>query len=169
MSKNEDKELAKIYSEAIEKAETGETIPIEIESAEDLFSMLKNEAIHLQTNIEGEIRHFQTVDDAVDHIKDATSFEVDGDDLRTNLRLLDADEVWQLREDCYVKRLKNDGSVVVMTGLVYATFNEVHTYLVADLSKDNFTILHEGETVVVTINGETTILEKSSFKIVVVE
>lgn len=40
MSKNEDKELAKIYGEAVVKAENGESESFEIENAEELFKKI---------------------------------------------------------------------------------------------------------------------------------
>lgn len=58
-----------------------------------------------KTIIEGEIRHYESVNDVIDNVKDTVYFEIDVEGLNIDLNLIDIGETIELRDDCIIERI----------------------------------------------------------------
>lgn len=58
-----------------------------------------------KTIIEGEIRHYESVNDVIDNVKDTVYFEIDVEGLNIDLNLIDIGETIELRDDCVIERI----------------------------------------------------------------
>ncbi|MDA1614201.1 hypothetical protein PDK26_23595 [Bacillus cereus] len=55
--------------------------------------------------IEGQVSFVDSVDELIDHVNANTFFEVDSVALRSDVKKLDVEESYELRNDCFIKRI----------------------------------------------------------------